>query len=121
LRLRASARSWAPGNLWHDSTGLPEDANPDDGKGFGTDLGGDHAALPGTLGGRDDGMPASDEFAPPRSGQMSEQVGGAQLEVGTAGDVYPADESSPHADLVAGACRIQEARDDAFGSGCRCR
>ena len=62
-------------------------------------------------------MPASDEFAPPRSGEMSEQVGGAQLEVVAAGDVYPADESSPHADLVAGACRIQEARDDAFGSG----
>ncbi len=76
------------------------------------DLGEDHTALPGTLGGRDDRMPGPDELAPSRPGEVSEQVRGAQLKVVAAGDARLGCESSPHADLVPGACRIEEPREE---------
>src|SRR4029077_3801051 len=73
-------------------------------------------ALTSTLDGGDDGMPRSDELAPPRSGEVSKQVGGAQVQVVAAGDAHLAGEPPPHADLVAGARGVQESGDNTFGS-----
>src|SRR4029077_11372921 len=65
---------------------------------FRADLDEDHTALTSTLDGGDDGMPRSDELAPPRSGEVSKQVGGAQFQVVAAGDAHLAGEPPPHPD-----------------------
>jgi hypothetical protein len=46
---------------------------------------------------------------------MLQQVRGGHWNVVAAGDANPAGEPSPHADLVAGACRVQKSLDDTLG------